>query len=446
MIPNEVIFLIAKESFENPPKTVLPLCSSNMNKTHSKYQRYLASKLVPNSSPQIECTFDRYEKLAPVKELLTNSSTIEASSLLNSFRSCACQFKAFRSTFIESLLNSDKGMGEEFNNMNIQQVNEVGFLQRLKELSTICQEICKEFIRTNPTLEDYGKFWDTYSRVIIELEFCFVPLANALNTVSSAFGERQDFSICRLMKAIFIDYCYYPLEEKFKQEFPRKLEVLVKRVVFSEEGLTKVQIVDEIQKMYLSIQGLLDMTVNEINVHYINTKQYLNKINNPKGPQEVKAQLTRCFIEVYRKIKSEELDNELIDELWSLYKKLFPLSFLDQVNKYLLDIKAEELKQAIKNICYIQQTFFEENIELYEELEKLISSVLIELNIQPNEENIKGLVKVLEEANPEILSQFESLSLYEPLTSLEEGAIIARNEEVGLSLDRNVDKLYANFN
>jgi len=436
---------IVRRSFENPPETVLPLCFSNMNKTYSKYQRYLTSKLIPNSSPQIECTYDRYEELAPVKELLTNSSTIEASNFINSFRGCVGQFKAFRSTFIESLLISDKGMGEEFNNMNIQQVNEIGFLQKLKELSTICQEVCKEFIRTNPTLEEYGKFWDTYTRAIIELEFCFVPLANALNRVSSEFGERQDFSICRLMKAIFIAYCYYPLEERFKQEFPRKLEVLVKRVVFCKKKFMNIQIIDEIQKMYLSIQGLLDMTVNEINVHYINTKQYLNKLNNPKGPQEIKAQLTRCFIEVYRKIKSEELDNELIDELWSLYKKLFPPTFLDQVNKYLLDIKAEELKQAIKNIYHIQQASFEENIELYEELEKLIISVLTELNTQLNEENIKGVVKVLEEANPEILSQFESLSLYESLISLEEGAIIARNEEIGLLLDRDVDKSYANF-
>jgi hypothetical protein len=423
---DDVVSLVARRSFADPPETVLPLCSSDVNRTHSTHQKYIVSKLVAGSSPQITCTFDRYARLKPIKELLSSTCITEASNFIAIFKNNACQFKAFRSVFIESLLNSEKEIAKEFNNMNILKFSEASFLQKLKELSITCQEICKDFIKTKPTLEDYGKFWDTYSRVIIELEFCFEPLADALNTVSAALCERQDFSICRLMKTIFINDCYYPLELKLKEEFVSKLKELVEHVIYSKDKLMTVQVVNEIHRMYLSIQGLIDMIVTETNVHYINTREYLDKIEDLVRIKEVRAQLTDCFIEFCQEIKAKELGNEPTDKLLDLYEKLFPISFLNQVNKHLQSIKTEELKQAIKNI------------ELCEELKELISSVRTKLSIDPNEES----GGVLEEVDSEVLRQFESLNQYESLLSFEESALIAKNVELGLILGSNTNNFY----
>eukprot|EP00826_Nyctotherus_ovalis_P016370 TRINITY_DN14732_c0_g1_i4.p1 TRINITY_DN14732_c0_g1~~TRINITY_DN14732_c0_g1_i4.p1 ORF type:complete len:499 (-),score=94.76 TRINITY_DN14732_c0_g1_i4:72-1568(-) len=465
--------LIASRSFADPPDVVFLLCDSNMNSGSSHYQNYIISQSLANASPRISCAPMRCERLRPVRERLEKSSVIDVLELVVRFKGNPTSFKAFYNNFMKWLIDSDntvkifdktKGANNESEGIDAKTIKNISFLQYLKDLSTVCREICKRFVGTSPGLEDYGKFWDEYLRVMMELEFCFAPLADALRAVSDELleGTMCRFSICRLIKAVFIRDCYCLLEDKLRPALRGKLKTLLRHVAYSKlfeaaksekeesikivyeenkEELVPVRVRNEIQIAYMCLQGLIDVDVNELNVHYINTANYLNRLSNPRRLQEIKNQITECFKEVNKEIS--ELGYDLMNELLSLCRTLVPVPFLEGVNDHVKNIKTEKFKQAIREVYEEMEEDSTEDIELYEELTCLVGAVLAEFDEEPKEETIKRVMAALERKRPEVLGEFEMLDQYESLMALADSSIVARNEEMNLVLSPDADQLYA---
>lgn len=458
--------LITRESLANLPDILFLLCSSNMNSGHSHYQNHIVPLLLANAFPRVSCAPARCERLRPVREKLEKSSAIDMLKLIERFKSNPTGFEAFYNEFMKCLTFSDKAKktNSKLKIINTEIVEKTEILHYLKDLSAVCREACKSFVDASPGLEDYGKFWEEYSRVIIELELCFAPLATALRTVTNKLLEGVEcrFSICWLIKAIFVKNCYRPLEDKLRVTFRGKLKTLLRRAAYSKivetakfvaadnllllkewtKGeLAPARVRSEIQAMHKCLQGLIDVDVNELNVHYINTASYLSRLSNPRRLQEIKNQITECFIEVNKEVS--ELGYDLLDELLSLYKMLVPVSFLGDVNAHAKKIKIQKIEQAIREVCKEKEEDSTDDVELYEEVKDLVSAVLVELGEEPKETTMKRVVAAVERKRPEVLGEFEMLDQYESLMALADSSIVARNEEMGLVLDPATDKLYA---
>eukprot|EP01022_Parablepharisma_sp_SALTPOND_P031169 TRINITY_DN787_c0_g1_i1.p3 TRINITY_DN787_c0_g1~~TRINITY_DN787_c0_g1_i1.p3 ORF type:complete len:562 (+),score=95.10 TRINITY_DN787_c0_g1_i1:181-1866(+) len=505
-----------QECFSNPGTVVFPLAHESMGWAYSDFQDYLLGEVFQEKDTKyktrkVDVFPENTSVMAPIKLDLEKLKLAEVASIANYYKEKPEEFKAVRFALVKCVLpgegsieNMSTGAGSSMAEEIMEALNadKFKFLNSLKELVLIAYERCvnftNQFRKSHDTkdatelIHKYADFWRNYIRTALELEKHLSPLAEAMNEITGIVLNSKEFPkfrIYRLLVEVFIRHCYKPLKDLLFNQFVKYLETvntmrfhyqaiqLIKEVTtekldtflggISLYQMTSGNITKNTYQLSQCIKGILDMYVNEINVHYIRTRRFIKDTSNSAGLEDLVQNIAGVFKIITEKIsektemlckeglisieKKKEVKEELINDIVNQYQQLFPPSLLKEVEDKRKEIVLAPIKEEIKEKLEeyrelepeLKEAFLDQPEE--EEESKTLTDFLVDIKKSqsgfPNEEIVKFRGFLKEECN-ELCEKLAEEDERDFMAEYVDESLEERNKGLGLSLSEDSDRVY----
>jgi len=486
---NEIITIMT-QCYNTKLHYVLPLYSSTIKLPKGIYPKHILTKARNFTGNAVEIICG--DSNSKVLNILTEMKSHQKTKLLTFFENRKQDFELFFNPI--KLLLPNTLEEEEINDKRIMRLNEeldkeeIEYVICLKELVKFSFNICiinkKEEEKSNDIL--FFKYWEKYSGFVLHAEKHFKAIIDSINELSEellATLHYPRYSIYRILVAIFIKFYYKPLKHKCRDALLCKVEGLNKYIIsfykskFSYEKLdddflksesaelaasnntTHEGFVDYIRDVSDCVIAILSMYLNELNVHYIDLSDFLERIGNPEFLVELVESIGNRFLTDCDSIEKEKLDEphkqELIGELLCQYEKIFPSWFLfkikERVEKIEFNIRKPQIEKLIDSYKFTEENNPTEedkdesmsHLKESEILTALIKELYVKGDKTLDEEKMNLLKNYIIQKAGDLIQEMEEKELKKGIDKLAESATIERNESTCGPLTPDTNSHYA---
>lgn len=377
---------------DNPPHLIYQIAHETISTGGTNFQSYLVGELLPKS--KVKYTMKRVSiipansnAMKEIKNTLEANKEMNTAQLIESYKSHINEFKVIRFALIQNIFKKDANRSTSLSSetsgsdkqTQVPSLIEPNAVTTIKELVCYASEYCIAFTKeiekdfeekavdqqvNKDLLLRYVTFWNKFFLSALEINNHLSALNDVMNkateaTISKLEKKVPNFSLWRILVGVFRTYTYLPLHAclhkhyltyvknyvlkhlKSKVELPKpaitatfdiaafmKAEEEMEMNNDEEQNFSKTS--DDLQTSRVVFQSLLDMSLNEITVHYLNSKELLLKVcqdfTNPLI--EELNEIAEAAIKFFGKTSKfiEIFSGELV-----LLQKIFPPCMWDDI-------------------------------------------------------------------------------------------------------------------
>jgi len=414
-LKTDPLFKVAYECFEKPGLFIYPVAHESMGQAYGPFQNYLLAKIVDKLEykiPKVEIKTIHDKDVSEIIERGKEKKEEDEKELSKTFditEKGDMKFRLFRFNPNTCLLYDARGgivitTGTEDSAETAKQVTDYlrktksNIVNDLKVLSLAAYKYCENHIKEqNEAVKGFSKNWRNFLAGALELEEHFKHLAEAMNKITEERKYEMEvpkFSVYRILIGAFIDTYYSSCKMEIVNHFKELLKDLNEYTIryytirFTKEKCNKDQKFDElsyfedekvledflkpvkgkgpnyrtllnsIRDVSEYITSILDMYINEKNVHYVQNFCFVSEINkrDSEDLENIIGFIKEAFDSACKTIENDERmkkwDTELLIELIYQYQIIFPPSFLrfteGPTKDYLYDKQKEILKELVR--------------------------------------------------------------------------------------------------
>lgn len=268
---------------------------------------------------------------------------------------------------------------KELVEMSIEQCQKIR--KNLEETIAFDKKNPDEAKRYIPVMKKFISEWNSYFLGALEIDEQLNILAHNINAASESILKEPNkgppFSIWRVLVSAFIKCCYSPLKGKlnsilvssiFKEriaqyEIGMKCDAIIPLGKLGLDDIFKGDpipttnvIVDHAELIQKYLCSIVDMHLNEVNVHYVDHTQMASN----KTLQAIASEIEKQTVELYMKWEEIKMEKSRYDKLLKKDKKLLNMitipCFYSHTIKKVAQFILKEKKEAIKELMstYIQ--------------------------------------------------------------------------------------------
>jgi len=525
-LKEDPLFKVVYECFEKPGLFIYPVAHESMGQAYGPFQNYLLAKIVDKLEykiPKVEIKTVHDKDVAEIIEKVKGKKEEDEKELFKTFdinEDNDMKFRLFRFNPNTCLLYDARGgivitTGTEDSVETVKKVTDYlrdtksNIIRHLKVLSFAAYTYCDNHIEAkNEAVKNFSKNWRNFLAGALELEEHFKHLAETMNKITEERKYKMEvpkFSIYRILVGAFIDTYYFSYKMEIGDHFKQLLEDLNQYTIryytirFTKEKCNKEQKFDDLnyfedEKMLEAflkpikgkgpnyrtllnsirdvseyITSILDMHINEKNVHYVQNFCFVSEIN--KRDSEDLEKIIRIIKEAFdtacKTIEGDEKmkkwNVELLIELIYQYQIIFPPSFLrfteGPTKDYLYDKQKEILKELVKRKVkeYKTKEFSfkpkeeqaeeqksKDHKEYMEEAEKhtiKIIKKIPEVKDKSEDEHNRMFRYILQDS-PRVIEGIVYYKRKKMMHNFADKAIVKRNTELRGPLSKEIDQRY----
>jgi hypothetical protein len=492
----KVMKTIIMECYNKEVYEILPLCSITTKLPKGRYSKYILNKVHACIGNAIEIICNNHKSSQRLTLTLKEMQTTQKIKLLSFFKHRSEDFILFFFNPIQLLLPhafesvaGEEGVKDEVRNERVMKLSEdlkksnIEFITYLKELANHALELClvysKEEDKDNET--SFFKNWDKYSGFVLDIDGHFKPILDIINEMAGEIvinNNYPSYSMYRIYIGIFVKFYYKPILNKCGNILLEKIKALNQYVIsyhtnkFSHENIrmnfqreryqsqaacgndnTYKGLVDCIKSTSDYVTAILEMYVNELNVHYIDLSDFLLRVGNPKFLVDlVKSVEKRFFIDcefINKECLAKPQKQEIIGELVCQYEKIFPVWFLGKIRKQVEKAKYKICKAQVKELIHNYNPIEEVKgntlglLKDSEVLTNFITKLYKKTGKTRNDSEMNSLKNYIIQQEPRLINEIEERELRQEMDKLTETVVIQKNESTCGPLTPETNALYA---
>lgn len=476
--------------FDSRPNVNHPLVHESMPQGESYFQNYLIGELFPRDdqwrSPRsIEIEPVSEETMKAIKAFYDLNKAEQLNEILDIYKDRIEEFKEIRFStilyvFSDAELDGTKLTSEDKPKKERKPGPDSFSTKLIKELILITHERCEEFTKNiNKDLEDdkpitlcqsalkkYKEYWENYFLSSVEIS----AHLNSLNEVVNEATEKllpgiskkiPKFSVWRLLVGSFKSFVYMPLRKNMKESLMRLIKSMSYHRVECQMPDAKSDLfettAEEFNTCQDTFQAMMDMGINEVNVHYMKSRFLQSKVcSDILGPLE-KTVVEICE-ELEKKCEKGEKTIKTLQEELALLKNIFIPCIWDKIETSIIRVIVRNIKSQFIALAtqYLMMTK-EERAEKAGKYQKHTGDNYLTTAIEPlkgqdgkalfKKDDILPFIEYLRKNHTALLKKYVDLKDAEKKINNKEKRVTdmeieIKNESLGILMEPNTNDKY----